>query len=96
MNKKTNTWLFILGGTVFNILVTIIAFIVLLVVFLRFLAPALPEAAASWGLLVIFIGAIALSFVVYRVVLKQLMKRIDMDKYFDPIFGPRKRPVRKD
>jgi hypothetical protein len=96
MSKKTNTWLFILGGTVFNILVTIIAFLLLLFVYARFLAPTLPESTAQWALIVVFLGAIALSFVTYRVALKQIMKRIDMDKYFDPIFGPRKRTLRKD
>jgi hypothetical protein len=96
MSKKSNTLWFILGGTVFNILVTIVAFILLLVVYARFLSPVLPEAAAAWGLIVIFIGSIALSFVIYRVVLKQIMKRVDMDKYFDPIFSPRRRPARRD
>jgi uncharacterized membrane protein (DUF485 family) len=95
MSKKTNTLWFILGATVFNILVTIICFVILLVLYAKFLAPTLPESSAAWGFPVIFIGAIALSFVVYRLILKQLMKRVDMEKHFDPIFG-RRRPQRKD
>jgi hypothetical protein len=87
MNKKTNTLLFILGATFFNVLVTVVCFMVLLVLYARFIVALLPEEGQSWGFPVIFIAAIALSFVIYRVALKQLMKKIDVEKYFDPIFG---------
>jgi hypothetical protein len=94
MSKKTNTLLFILGGTVFNILVTIACFVVLLVIYGKLVYPRLPENSASWAMPVIFIAAIAVSFVVYRVVIKMVMKKVDMEKYFDPIFGPRRPPKR--
>lgn len=90
MSKKSNTLWFILGATAFNILTTLIFFILLFVVYARFV-QYLPEAVAPYGMIVIFIGAIALSFVLYRVVLKQVMKKYDFEKYFDPIFGPRRR-----
>jgi membrane protein implicated in regulation of membrane protease activity len=96
MSKKTNTLWFILGATVFNILVTIVSFVVLFILFARFLAPALPETAVSWSFPIIFIGSIALSFVIYRIVLKRLLKKINVEKHFDPIFGARKPPVRRD
>jgi hypothetical protein len=95
MSKKTNTLLFILGATVFNILVTAACFIVLLLLYARFLAPLLPEEGQAWGFPAIFIAAIALSFLVYRLALKQLIKKLDVEKYFDPIFGGR-RPPRKN
>ena len=91
MSKKTNTLWFILGATAFNILSTMICFIVLILIYVRVLQPYLPETAAQWGLLISFIGAMALSFVLYRVILKQVMKKVDMEKHFDPIFGRRKR-----
>ncbi|MDR3335021.1 MAG: leader peptide processing enzyme [Treponema sp.] len=94
MSKKSNTLWFILGATAFNILITIISFFVLLLLYGKVLAPLIPETGVAWGLPVIFIGALALSFVIYRMILKQLLKRIDMEKYFDPIFGPP--PARKD
>jgi hypothetical protein len=93
MSKKTNTLLFILGGTVFNILVTVISFIILLVIYSS-VHTRLPESAAAWILPVIFIGSIVISFLVYRVIIKIITKKVDMDKYFDPLFGPR-RPQRK-
>jgi uncharacterized membrane protein (DUF485 family) len=95
MSKKTNTLWFILGATVFNILTTVISFIVLLVLYIRFLAPSLPEDSFNWGFPVIFIGSIALSFVLYRVILKRLMKKIDVEKHFDPIFGRRRPPLNR-
>jgi membrane protein implicated in regulation of membrane protease activity len=93
MSKKTNTLWFILGATVFNVLTTIICFVALFVIFFRLIAPSLPEEALSWSIPVIFIGSIALSFVLYRLILKKLMKKIDPEKYFDPIFGRRRPPL---
>jgi hypothetical protein len=90
MNKKANTFLFILAATVFNIVVTVGCFLVLLLLFVKFFTSALPENAAVWALPVIFLVSIALSFVFYRIALKALMKRIDPDKYFSPLFRPRR------
>ncbi|MDR0877212.1 MAG: leader peptide processing enzyme [Treponema sp.] len=89
MNKKANTLLFILGATVFNILTTVISFFVLYIPFALFLQSHFPDpqSASSWGLIVCMIAAFVLSFVIYRVVLKQLLKKIDAEKHFDPIFG---------
>ena len=94
MSKKTNTILFILGGTVFNILVTIICFLVFLLIF-GSLNNILPENSIVWILPIIFVLAIISAFAIYHVTLKFIMKKVDMDKYFDPIFRPRRPPVRK-
>ena len=102
MSKKTNTLLFILGATVVNILTTILCFIILFAIFASFIVPVFigpqadPESEIvsttyTWGLLICFIGAIVLSFVLYRLVLKLIMKKIDFDKHFDPIFGRRRK-----
>jgi hypothetical protein len=32
-----------------------------------------------------------LSFILYRLILKLLFKRVNADKYFDPIFGRRRK-----
>jgi membrane protein implicated in regulation of membrane protease activity len=91
MSKKSNTLLFIIGATVFNILITVACFMALFVAFAWLIAPRLPQDVVAWSFPVLFIGAIALSFVIYRLILKRLFKRIDPDKYFDPIFGKRKK-----
>jgi hypothetical protein len=90
MNKQLNTILFIIGATVFNILTTLL-FIFLLLLLYSLLAPYLPVGVQSWIFVVIFIMAIALSFVVYRLLIRYLMKKIDIDKYFSQFYrGKRK------
>ena len=86
MNKKINTVLFILGATVFNILVAIISFVLFTLFYVRFIMTMLPEGGRSWGFTIIFLGSLAISFIVYRFVLKYLLNKIDIEKYFDPIF----------
>jgi hypothetical protein len=89
MNKKMNTMLFILGATVYNVIVAVLSFIILIVLFSRFIASSVSEAALAWSFSLIFIAAIAISFIAYRFTLKFLMKKIDFEKYFDPIFARR-------
>ena len=90
MNKKLNTVLFLLGATLANILITAAVFILLFVLHVRFLMPSLPDSAQVWFIIFIFIAAIAASFVIYRFLLKLLMKKIDVDKYFDSLFSGRR------
>jgi hypothetical protein len=47
----------------------------------------IPEANRIWGFVLIFIAAIALSFFIYRLALKLLLKKIPIEKYFEPILG---------
>jgi hypothetical protein len=86
MNKKVNTLLFILGATVFNIFVTIVGFVVFTFLYVRFFMELIPEAGRSWGFTLIFLASIAVSFLVYRWLLKYLLKKVDVEKYFDPLF----------
>ena len=90
MNKKANTLLFVLGATLFNIIVTILCFVGLLLIYAKCIMSLLPEDSRSWGFPLIFIAAIVLSFFIYRFLLKLLMKKIDTEKYFDPIFGKKR------
>ena len=94
MNKKVNTILFILGATLFNILVTVLTFVLLLIVYAKFIANLLPEGAQIWSFPFIFIAAIVIAFIVYRYTLSLLMKKIDVEKYFDPIFVSKHKPRR--
>ncbi len=89
MNKKVNTVLFILGATIFNVLVVIICFILLMFIYARFLFNLIPEEVSSWSFTFIFIISIVASFVAYRFLMKYLLKKVDVEKYFDPIFGKR-------
>jgi len=86
MNKKLNTILFVLGATAFNVIVAVVCFLILLILYLGVLVPRVPGAAQSWAVSVMFLTSIAASIAVYRVVLKFLMSKVDVEKYFDPIF----------
>jgi len=87
MNKKVNTLLFILCATLFNILVALFSFTVLFFLYIKFFMTLIPEAGRYWGFIIIFLVSIVISFFTYRVVLKYLMKQVDVEKYFDPIFA---------
>ena len=91
MSKKTNTLIFILLGTVFNIIITIASFLILVLIYSKFFYGRLSESSSAWVLPVFFIAAIVASFFVYRLPIKIVMKKIDMEKYFDPIFGKRRK-----
>jgi len=92
MSKKTNTLLFILGATLFNVIVTVACFIILVLLYGKFFFNVLPKSGDAWALPIIFIISIAASFFVYRSLIKLLMKKIDMTKYFAPIFGAARPP----
>jgi hypothetical protein len=95
VNKKTNTIVFLLGATAFNIVVTISCFVALLLVYGRIVLPMLPALATSWGLLAVVIGAVVAAFFIYKACLKIFMKRVDMEKYFDPLVM-RRRGLRRE
>jgi fumarate reductase subunit D len=87
MNKKVNTLLFVLGATVFNILVTVLVFVALLLAALKLL----PGSASAGTIPFVFIASLAASFFIYNKVVKIIMNKVDMDKHFAPIFRPRRR-----
>jgi hypothetical protein len=92
MSKKTNTLLFILGATVFNVVVTAACFTALFLPYALLIAPRLPETARAWGFPAVFITALVLSFLVYRAALKYLTKKVNLESYFDPLLKDNKPP----
>jgi len=95
MNKKRNTIIFMIGATVFNIILTVICFLIMLVFYSQVLFPRLPEESVGWALPVIFVLSIVASVFIYRALIKILMKKVDVEKYFDPIFNRRPSPRRQ-
>jgi hypothetical protein len=86
MNQKLNTILFILGATVFNIIVTVVSFLLLLIIYAKTIMRVLPADFQPWSFPLIFIAALAAAFLAYRYILRFLLKKIEIEKYFDPIF----------
>ena len=90
MNKKVNTVLFLLGATVFNLLIMFILIVIFLVLISAIFKDSLNPNVLSILMIVVFIGSIAASFVIYGRVVKWLSRKIDMEKYFLPLFRRKK------
>jgi len=89
VNKKVNTVLFILGATVINIL-TLFFFLILGLFLMGVLLPeSSRESAGQFFFILVFLISIGGSFFIYNRLIKLLSKKIDMDKYFHPVFRPR-------
>lgn len=91
MNKKLNTALFIIGASILNVILMIVL-ITLGLVLISFLIPKnISPAIASVLFILVFLLSIAGSFFTYHKGIKFLSNKIDMEKYFHPIFNSRKR-----
>jgi len=91
MSKRTNTVLFVIIATVFNIFVTVACFVIFLVIFSKFLFPRMPESILPWMMPLLFVVSITASFLVYRLALKIFMKKVNLEEHFDPVFGKSRR-----
>lgn len=91
MNRRLNSVLFILAATVVNIVAMVVIFGVLMVLFARFAAPNLSPQVNQILLLVIFVGSVVLTYVLYHRLMKWLAAKYPLEKYFGPVFGKEKR-----
>ncbi|GAB4221736.1 MAG: hypothetical protein Kow009_12860 [Spirochaetales bacterium] len=87
MNKKLNTALFVLGATLMNMVMMILLFLAGFLLYGALLAPRLPPAVNSIALLVLFVGSIIGTYLLYHRIMQYLSKRISWDKYSSPFFG---------
>lgn len=89
MNKKLSTLLFILGGTVVNLLL-MITFIVGLIaaVYGVFNGLGIPRDSSLYipFLIGAIFGGLVLAFIVYSKIMKFIQKKYDLEKYLEPIF----------
>jgi len=90
MNKKVNTVLFLLGATVFNLLIMFVLIVIFLVLISAIFRDSLNPNVLSILMIVVFIGSIAASFFIYGRVVKWLSRKIEMEKYFLPLFSRKK------
>ena len=86
MNKRVNTVLFLLGATVFNLLVMFVIIVLFLVLLSAIFRGSLNPNVLSVLMIVVFIGSIAASFFIYGRLVKWISRRVDMEKYFLPLF----------
>ncbi|MBA7563482.1 hypothetical protein ES708_05141 [subsurface metagenome] len=90
MNKKANTVLFLLGATVFNLLMMFLLIVMFLVLISAIFRDSLNPNMLSILMIIVFIGSIAASFFIYGRLVKWLSRKIDMEKYFLPLFRRKK------
>ncbi len=91
MNKKLNTALFLIGATVFNLLLLVVLIVLSLLVISALGRGRLSGNLMSILLIVVFLGSMVASFLIYNQVIKFVSRRIDLEKYFLPLFR-RRRP----
>ncbi|MFO8042963.1 MAG: hypothetical protein R6U25_07165 [Alkalispirochaeta sp.] len=91
MNKRLNSVLFIIGATVANIVSMVVIFAAFMVLFARFLAPHLAPGANQIILLVLFVGSVIITYVLYHRFMKWLGEKYNLQDYFGPLFGKGRR-----
>jgi drug/metabolite transporter (DMT)-like permease len=94
MNKKLNTALFMIGATIFNLVLLFAIIILALLGITALFRDRLGPGTMSILLIVVFLAAMVGSFLIYNRIVKLISRRIDMEKYFLPLF--KRRPPRKD
>jgi len=88
VNRKLNTLLFILGATVLNLLIMALLLLLGLFVISMIFRNSEPGAGVQIALFVVFALGIGGTFVVYNRVIRWVAGKVDMDKYFHPLFRP--------
>ncbi len=96
MNKKLNTAVFFVVATLVNIGLILILSLAIFLPYALFLARLLPGPVNALALIVIFVGAMAGSFPIYRRLIEAFQKRVDVEKYFDPIVRQTAKRGRRD
>jgi hypothetical protein len=65
----------------------VLSFLLLLILNAKVLLKILPQEAQTWSFPLIFIASLAISFFVYKFVLGILIKKVNVEKYFDPLIN---------
>ncbi len=90
MNKKTNSVIFMVVATLVNVLLLVLYF-TLGIVLMALFAQLFPESGLLPILmLIVFILAIALSFLTYSKLVKWAVAKFSLEDKMDPIFSSRR------
>lgn len=96
MNKKLNTFLFIIGGTIVNILLMILFILALLFTvntLLEYFGADKDKLASLYivcNIAAIF-GGMVLAFVAYTKITKFINNKYKLDRFIEPLFGRKRR-----
>jgi len=93
MNKKLNTFYFLLAATVLNLLILILLAMTLGVllgtVYQKFGLES--QGLSLLAVIVILVGSIAGTFFIYSKIVKWAMNKWNLEQYLAPIFSGKKR-----
>ncbi|MDR3173315.1 MAG: hypothetical protein LBU19_03605 [Treponema sp.] len=87
MKKKENTIVLIIAATAFNIFLTALIFMAMFSLFFVFIKPLISDNFIVFVLPAVFIASVFLSFGIYRILLRHIMKNVNMDKYSNTEFS---------
>lgn len=85
MNKKLNTALFFVAATVVNLTIVLVLGLAVFIPYAIFVGPHVPGQVNLLALIVVVMGSMAGSFPLYRKLIELFQKKVDVEKYFDPI-----------
>lgn len=94
MNKKLNSVLLLLVGTLVNIVLAIVC-IALMMVLVSFLKPVVGESIVNFIPFAI-IGGIILAMIVYQRLMAWAMAKFKLGDHMDPLFHVRRKPPKQD
>lgn len=94
MNKKLNSALLMVLGTLVNIVLAIVCIAVLFVL-ISFLKPFVGESIVNFVPFAI-IGGIILAMIIYQRLMTWAMDKFNLGDYMDPLFQIRRKPPKKD
>ena len=87
MNKKLNTAIFLVAATAVNIGIMLVVFVALMVL-ITFISRDNAQLMSVLYIVAFFLAIVA-TFFLYSLIMKLFQKKVDMEKYFHPIFRPR-------
>ena len=90
MNKKVNTILFMLAGTVLNIVVMLALFLILLFAANLVLTPETDSTIKMVVFLLVITLSVLGSFFIYSRLVKWINGKWDLDRYMHPLFGKKR------
>lgn len=86
MNKKLNTFLFLLGGTIVNIAIMLILLIVFLyIIGHTFTSGSNPNLVTAITLTAVMLSVVG-SYLIYSRLIKIMTKKWNLENYIEPLF----------
>ncbi len=90
MNKKLNTVLFLLAASIYNIVIMLLIIVASLFIVAKIIPKDVAPGLVSGVFILIFILGIGGSFYIYHKTVRYIAGKVDMNKYFLPLFKSRK------